>query len=61
MRGVRGTQSTGLPKQHVRGLDGKPLCGARKRKWGTLFAQFDHETDCEACKKRLNDRAGEPV
>lgn len=61
MRGVAGTKSTGLPKLHVKGPDQRPLCGARQRRWGTLYAQFDHETDCKACRKRLNSKKGEPV
>lgn len=52
-RGQRGQQMSGLPKLHARGDNGKPLCGARPRKWGSLFAQFARETDCERCKDKL--------
>lgn len=52
-RGQRGQQSSGLPRLHARALNGKALCGARPRKWGTLFAQVQEETDCERCKARL--------
>jgi hypothetical protein len=52
MRGIKGTQQTNLPKLHIRGKDNKPLCGA-KRKWGVVFAQLEHESDCLKCKKKL--------
>lgn len=50
---------SGLAKLHARGEDGKPLCGARPRKWGSLFAQLPHETDCERCRAKLPRQSGE--
>lgn len=50
MRGIKGTQETGLAVQHARGIDGTPLCKTRARKWGSLFAQKQGEADCKRCQ-----------
>jgi len=56
-RGRAGTQMKGLPRIHVRGPDGKPLCGA-KRKWGALIAQTPDAADCKACLRKLEKQRG---
>lgn len=53
MSGQRGQWMSGLPKEHARGPNGKPLCGAKPRKWGSLFVQNPKETDCAGCKRKL--------
>lgn len=55
MRGIRGTQMSGLPLHHWRDPQtGKVLCGAR-RKWGVLTADKLEHVECKRCKKKLED------
>jgi hypothetical protein len=49
-RAARG-QSERLPVEHARKSDGRPLCGARRRKWGWLFATG--APTCRSCFRRL--------
>jgi hypothetical protein len=50
-RAARG-QSERLPVEHARKSDGRPLCGARRRKWGWLFATSGAPT-CRSCFRAL--------
>lgn len=52
MRGVAGTQASGLPVSHWRGPNGGALCGARRR-WGVLIAAYHNEVECRRCRARL--------
>lgn len=56
-RGHRGTQMSGLPVEHARAPEGGPLCGAKPRKWGSLYAQYQDEVTCARCKKKLEEGA----
>lgn len=61
-RGVGGGVSgSRLPKEHVRGPDNKPICGASRRRHGWIFTQAPQDKPtCVTCREWWESRRGNP-